>query len=224
MRTNVTPIIANLCLAKLEHFLKEKSKNDPKMIWPIFFRRYIDDGFGITKGSKCDVEYWITAFNNLVQSIKIDKFTYGPRVEYIDLVIFKGNIFYQKGHFDIKIFQKKQNLYAYIPQKSFHKKHSISNYVLNELKRYIKYNSDKLGYLKLQNKFFDRLRNRGFRKYLLSKNFASVSYSSRNKYLLTSDKCYSTVIQETEAEVALIEVGEEMFNDHLINLTRELSK
>ena len=95
---------------------------------------------------------------------------------------------------------------------------------MNELKRYIKYNSDKLGYLKLRNKFFDRLRNRGFRKYLLSKIFASVSYSSRNKYLLTSDKCYSTVIQETEAEAALIEVGEEMFNDHLINSTRELSK
>ena len=42
--------------------------------------------------------------------------------------------------------------------------------------------------------------------------------------MLTSDKCYSTVIQETEAEAALIEVGEEMFNDHLINSTRELSK
>ena len=124
--------------------LKNLSKNDPKMIWPIFFRWYIDDGFGITKGAKSDVEYCITAFNNLVQSIKIDKFTYGPRVEYMDLVIFKGNRFYQKGHFDIKIFQKKQNLYAYIPQKSFHKKHSISNYILNELKNIILINS---GYL-----------------------------------------------------------------------------
>ena len=142
----------------------------------------------------------------------------------MDLVIFKGNRFYQKGLFDIKIFQKEQNLYAYIPKKSNHKKHTFKNLVVNELKRYVKYNSEKLGFYKLRNKFFDRLRNRGFRKYLLSKIFASVSYSSRNKYLLTSDKCYSTVFQETEAEAALIEVGEEMFNVHLINLTRELSK
>ena len=146
MGTNVAPIIANLYLAILEKILKDKSKNDPKMIYPIFYRRYIDDGFGITKGAKSDVEYCITAFNNLVQSIKIDKFTYGPRVEYMDLIIFKGNRFYQKGHFDIKIFQQKQNLYAYIPQKSLHKMHSISNYVLNELKRYIKYKYSLLVY------------------------------------------------------------------------------
>ena len=71
--------------------------------------------------------------------------------------------------FDIKIYQKEQNLYAYIPQKSFHRKHTIKHYVLNELKRYIKYNSEKLGFLKLRNKFFDRLRNQGFRKYSLTK-------------------------------------------------------
>ena len=55
MGTNVAPILANLYLAKLEKMLKEKTKNDPKMIWPTFFRRYIDDGFGITKGSKADI-------------------------------------------------------------------------------------------------------------------------------------------------------------------------
>ena len=45
-----------------------------------------------------------------------------------------------------------------------------------------------------------------------------------NKYFLTSGKFYSTVIQETRAEAALIEEQEEMFKDHLINLTRELRK
>ena len=82
MGTNVAPILANLTLAKLVKILKEKTKNDPKMVWPIFFRRYIDDGFGITKGSNADVEYWISAFNSLVESIKIDKFTYGSQVDW----------------------------------------------------------------------------------------------------------------------------------------------
>ena len=107
------------------------------MVWPIFFKRYIDDGFGITKGSKSNVEYWILEFNKLVKSIKIDKFKYGPRVEHMDLTIFKGNRFSQSGLFDIKIFQKPQNLYAYIPQKSNHKKLTIKNIVVNELKRYV---------------------------------------------------------------------------------------
>ena len=62
--------------------------------------------------------------------------------------------------------------------------------MLNELKRYIKYNSEKLNFLKLRNKFFDRLRNRGFRKYTLSKLFSAVKYSSRNKLLATNDTMY----------------------------------
>ena len=66
MGTNYTPILANLYLAKLEKIVKQKSINNPKMIWPIFFKRYIDDGFGIAKRSKADVEYWIQEFNNLV--------------------------------------------------------------------------------------------------------------------------------------------------------------
>ena len=52
MGTNVAPILANLYLAKLEKILKEKTKNDPKMVWPLLFRRYIDDGFGILKDQK----------------------------------------------------------------------------------------------------------------------------------------------------------------------------
>jgi len=87
--------------------------------------------------------------------------------------------------------------------------------VLNELKRYIKYNSEKLNFLKLRNKFFDRLRNRGFRRYTLSKLFSAVNYSSRNKLLATNDTIYSTVVQETKADMALIEMAEEIFNHHL---------
>ena len=57
MGTNVAPILANLYLAKLKKkILKEKTKNDPMIVWPILFRRYIDDGFGITKGLKTNVQ------------------------------------------------------------------------------------------------------------------------------------------------------------------------
>jgi len=83
-------------------------------------------------------------FNKLEKSIEIDKYTDGPKVEYMDIVIYKGDRFFKNGFFGIKIFQKQQNKYAYIPQKSNHKKHTIKNYVLNELKRYIKFNSNKL--------------------------------------------------------------------------------
>ena len=95
---------------------------------------------------------------------------------------------------------------------------------MNELKRYVKYNSEKLWFLKLRNKFFDRLRNRGFRIYYLTKVFASVSYSSRNKYLFTSDKIYSNVVQVMQAEAAITEVGEEIFDNHFNTSNQDRSK
>ena len=49
MGTNVAPILANL-FGKTGKFLKENTKNDPKMVWPIILKRYIGDGFGINKG------------------------------------------------------------------------------------------------------------------------------------------------------------------------------
>ena len=81
-------------------------------------------------------------------------------------------------------------------KKSNHRKHTIKNYVLSELKR-------------------DRLRNRGLRKYSLSKLFSAVSYLSRNKYVSTNDKIYSTVVQETQAEMALTKVAETIFQENL---------
>ena len=73
MATHVAPILANLYLAKLEKILKEKTKNDPMMVWPILFRRSINDDFGITKGSKTNIKYWVSEFNKLGESIVIEK-------------------------------------------------------------------------------------------------------------------------------------------------------
>ena len=45
--------------------------------------------------------------------------------------------------------------------------------------------------------------------------FLAVSYASRNKYSSTNDKIYSIVVQETQAEMALSEVTESIFQYNL---------
>ena len=62
MGTNVTPILTNIYMAMLENELKVKCKTDPKLIWPVLFKLFIDDGFDITKGVREDVIYWIQCF------------------------------------------------------------------------------------------------------------------------------------------------------------------
>jgi hypothetical protein len=91
MGTNIAPILANLYLAMLEKSLKETTRNDPKMIWPVLWKRFIDDGFGVKK----DVEYFVHKFNSLVESIKIDKLEFGDHVRYLDLFIYKGERFFK---------------------------------------------------------------------------------------------------------------------------------
>ena len=81
MGTNLAPILANLHLAMLQEELKRKCKHDAKLKWPTLFLRFIEDGFGIIEGTKKYVEYWIGQFNNLRETIKIDKWSFGNHVE-----------------------------------------------------------------------------------------------------------------------------------------------
>jgi hypothetical protein len=108
------------------------------------------------EGSKKDVEYWIKQFNGLRKTIKIDKWSFGNSAEYMDIYIYKGEKFFSTGLLDFRIFQKEINRCMYIPSKSGHVTHTIKNYVLGELKRYIRYNSlnYKLPFLKIRTKFF----------------------------------------------------------------------
>ena len=101
----------------------------------------------------------------------------------MDLYIFKGNKFYETGKLSIKVYQKPENRYMYIPYKSAHPRHTIKNYVLRELKWYVRINTEELNFLKIKNIFFLRMRNRGLRKNLLAQWFPQVKYSNRTKFL-----------------------------------------
>ena len=173
MGTNLAPILANLYMAMLEEelYIVCIRKN---IIWPEMFKRFIDDGFGVIKSNKKQFSMWVTEFNNLRENIFIDKWKFGNHVAFMDLYIFKGIDFHFKGKLSIKVYQKPENRYMYIPFKSAHPRHTIKNYILGELKRYVRINTDELNFLKIRNNFFLRMRNRGFNKHKLSLWFSEI--------------------------------------------------
>ena len=79
---------------KLENVRKEKRKTNTKIIWPVLFKRFIDDGFGITEANKKEFEYWVQEFNLLRETISIDKFKHGNKVDFMDLFFCKGDRFF----------------------------------------------------------------------------------------------------------------------------------
>ena len=107
---------------------------------------------------------------------------------------------------DLKKIQKDINRYMYIPYKSGHVSHTIKNYVLGEIKRYIRYNSLKLSLTQ----FFSRLRNCGFKKVWLRKLFSILKCVDRQKLMEdshVSDPEYQVVL-ETEAEGLMVRDSE----------------
>ena len=103
--------------------------------------------------------------------------------------IYKGDAFYSDGKRPISIHQKETNKFMYIPNQSFHQRHTIKNYVWGELKRYVRYNTEGKNFKKLRTRFSLRLRNRGFRKYVLSYSNTShirkgINYSIQKSLFL----------------------------------------
>ena len=96
----------------------------------------------------------------------------------------------------------------YIPYRSYHQRHTIKNYVWGELKRYVRYNTEENNFKKLRMRFFLRLRNRGFKKYMLKRLFSKVTYAQRNELLKKdnpplSNECNSVTLQEAEKRMLL---------------------
>ena len=133
-------------------------------------KRFIDDSFGITKGDRKDVIYWIQKFNELRKTVQIDKYNWGTARDYMDLFI--------------KMMTYKL---MYMPScfVSFHQQQTIKNTVWGELKRYVRYNLEEKIFKKLRSRLFLSLRNNGIKKYIHTKLFQHVTYSQRDKLLNT---------------------------------------
>ena len=81
---------------------RKKWAHDPKLKWPILFKRFIDDSSGIFKDIKNEGEYWVEQFNTHRDGIKIDERSFGTRVKYMDVDIYNGPIVYECGKFGIR--------------------------------------------------------------------------------------------------------------------------
>ena len=76
-------------------------------------------------------------------------------MEYMDLEIFKGSRFFTCGKLDIKLHQKKENKFLYLPYHSGHAKNSIKNYVIEDLRRYVRSNTKEIIFLGIKVKFMN---------------------------------------------------------------------
>jgi hypothetical protein len=147
MGTPIAVCYANFFLYQLEK---------PIMYLCPYYRRYIDDIFAICDNDS-DAHAFITQFNNMFVSIKLDAVTVGNRGIFLDLVFSITD--HTLTH---TLYQKPSNKYSYIPTLSAHHPSVFDNFILQELKRYTLYCTNISDLHILIKLFAQRLSARGY--------------------------------------------------------------
>ena len=100
---------------------------------------------------------------------------------------------YNGGKLSINVYQKPENSHMYIPYKNTHLRHTMKNYVIGQLKKYIRTNTEELDFLKITNRVSFKCVTTGLRKISYQIGFQGT--------------------RETEGDSLLSRVSEEIFKD-----------
>ena len=131
----------------------------------------------------------------------------GNAVDYMDLFIYKGDLFYLDGKLSVSIHQKETNKFIYINPSI---KDTLSKTMCGVNWSAMSGIIRKENFSKLRTRFYSRLRNRGFKKYVLTKLFQCVKYAQRNKRLNLEPSPWnlSQPLPLQETERSIIKAGE----------------
>ena len=181
-------------MAMMENELKVKCKTDPKLIWPILFKRFIDDGYEIEK--KC-----FTGFKNSMTYEKMFKLTniigellliIRKTVQIGKLLFITWTFSYTKAtpfiwmaNFQSLFIKKRLVSFCTSLFVSFLSISSTPSRILFWGERYVRYNLEEKIFKNLRSRFLLNLRNNGIKKYIHAKLFQHVTYSLRDKLLNT---------------------------------------
>ena len=136
---------------------------------PLLFKRYIDDIFAIFKDNPSSIRF-AELYNSQAPTIRITHHI-DTSVDFLDLTIYMGEGFQQSGILDTRTFQKQLNKYLYLPPTSFHAKHIFPAFITAEIQRHRRNCSNDQEYKEILDKFYVRLRLRGYSTDYLSRLF-----------------------------------------------------
>jgi hypothetical protein len=127
------------------------------------------------------MQHYHNTFNTLRQG-KIQLITThtGKTVTFMDLTITIN----ANNKVDVKIYQKPQNSYLYLPPSSFHQRHIFENTIIAELKRYKLKCTNASDYEDIKIEFYNRLLTRGYNTNYLNTVFDKSTTITREHIIL----------------------------------------
>ena len=185
MGTPFAVTIANAFMYYHEKDIIEQYSN-----YLILYRRFIDDIFAIWAGPKDTLLDFLDALNNKSDRIKLTHCISDSSISFLDLLLFRDA---PSSVLQFSTFQKPLNKYLYIPFELFHPSSNKKAFIKGELIRYARNSSSLKAFSETREKFWKRLRVRGYPFRFLLPLFREIRYSDRKRWLIQKPKQKSKV-------------------------------
>ena len=144
------------------------------------YKRFIDDIFAIWCGPKGTLLEFLNALNSKTDRIKLTYCISESSISFLDLFLYRDT---SSNVLQFSTFQKPLNKYLYIPFESFHPSSNKKAFIKGELMRYVRNSSSFNSFYETREKFWKRLRVRGYPFRFLLPLFREIRYSDRKKWL-----------------------------------------
>ena len=178
-----TPFSVTVANAFMYHH--EKDIVDHYSQYLILYKRFIDDMFAIWCGPKDTLLEFLGALNSKDQRIQLTHCISELSISFLDLFLYRDG---SSSVLQFSTFQKPLNKYLYIPFESFHPSSNKKAFIKGELMRYARNSSSFKSFSETRDRFWKRLRLRGYPFAFLLPLFREIRYSDRKKWLLQKAK------------------------------------
>jgi hypothetical protein len=158
MGTPLAVVFANLFLQQLEFIVFQRLSLAGL---PVLFKRYIDDILAFFR-NQSHAEHFIQIYNSIVDTIDITHTISRTEGVFLDVVVFIGPRYEKHNKLDIKLYQKPQNKYLYLPQFSYHNTPTFKAFINAEIDRILFNCSQNNDFLNNKELFKQRLLARAY--------------------------------------------------------------
>ena len=187
MGTKMAPNYANCFMHDLEERFLESQH-----IQPLIWRRYIDDVILFWNDTLDNLNNFLTDLNNFHPTIKFTWDISTTKIVYLDLEIFKGDLFSSTGKLDITTHFKTTNTFQYLHFKSCHPKSTFKGIIKGETIRFIRSNTQKEKFKQILSTFITHLKHRGYPSKFIFNTLKNIHYDDREKYLSVKETPIAT--------------------------------
>ncbi len=170
----------SLCCLVVNKLVQEIMEMDEHLI---SFNIYMDDSLLMWSGTMEELERFIERINQLHPSLKFTYSASKQEIQFLDLIIYKGERFKTLNILDIRCFTKPTETWCYLDRNSSHNPAVFRGFIKGELIRYARNSNNRKDYEEKKSIFTTKLLARGYTRQEISKAANEVKFEDRKRFI-----------------------------------------